>query len=55
MGRLLRLNAGLYTAGNPTLFTGDLAWDSTGKLNWAETVYDESWGQAVADGKEIAQ
>jgi hypothetical protein len=38
MGWLLRLNVGLYTADNPTLFTGNLAWDSTGKINWAETV-----------------
>ena len=39
MGCFLRLNVGLYTAGNPTLFIGNLPWDFTGRINWAETPY----------------
>jgi len=37
MGCFFRLKVGLYTAANPTLFTGILPWDFTGKINWAET------------------
>ncbi|MCD6305719.1 MAG: hypothetical protein J7M32_05455, partial [Deltaproteobacteria bacterium] len=36
-GMFFRLNVGLYTAGNPTLFTWILPWHFTGKINWAET------------------
>ena len=39
MGWFLRLNVGLYTAGNPTFFTRNLPWDSTAKITWAETHY----------------
>ena len=33
-----RLNVGLYTVGSPTLFIGNLQWDFTGNINWAETL-----------------
>ena len=42
MGWFLRLNVGLYTAGNPTFFTRNLPWDSTAKITRAETTGDEA-------------
>jgi hypothetical protein len=42
MGWLLRLNVELYTADNPTLFTGNLASDLTGRIQWGGTASDLS-------------
>jgi len=35
-----RPNTGNYTLVNPTLFTGNLSRDLTGKINWDKTVLE---------------